>query len=188
MPERSQIAGMGLRCSRPLRSLRVTGRDARACRPPDMKHPRSASPRGCVLYSVREFRPVRPSFWEPVFFLGARGSPHSERTGPCRLVVPAALVAGRASVGLRAGVMRRPDASCRAGRCRSSERQPFADWRSREGHEKFRVCAGPLNPERPGRCLCSSVAGRRSSVMGEAGSVSAPGSLRRAFGMERPGN
>ncbi len=113
----------------------------------------------------------------------ASGSVASLTRAPCRLVVPAALVAGRASVGLRAGVMRRPDAFRRAGRCRSSERQPFADWRSRDGHEKFRACrqaaesgvAGPL----------PSFLGRWPPLVRHGRGVFCSGSWasRRAFGL-----
>lgn len=115
MPERSQIAGMGLRCSRPLRSLRVKGRDARACRPPDMNHPRSVSPWGCVLYSVREFRfAVRGRSQGPSrVFLGARGFPHS----------------GRAALPSR----RARGACCRSGVSRASGRRHETAGRFSQG-------------------------------------------------------
>lgn len=83
-----------------------------ACRPPDMQHPRSASPRGCLLYSVREFRfavrersqvPSRVILGGPL--LGARGlAASSFLRADCRAGVGQALVgrhetAGRFSPG-----------------------------------------------------------------------------------------
>ena len=65
-----------------------------ACRPPDMQHPRSASPRGCLLYSVREF-------WFAVRGDLSGGVERHPR-GPCS--GRAALPPRRFCAGCRAGV------------------------------------------------------------------------------------